>query len=300
MIPVTAENPGAARSGHDERADPIVERIAAVGVAERDPAEAEAAGDLGGDDGRGDEWLRVGALKSFIDGSLGARTAAFHQPYDDVPGCGLFMDTVEHWREWMVDADRACLQLITHAIGDRANTTLLDLYDTVIAANGPRDRRLRVEHAQHLRPDDIPRLAAIGAIASMQPQHAIDDGRWLERAIGHTRARTSYAWRSLRTAGTRLAFGSDWFVAPPVPLAGIHAATSGWRPDQHVTLDDALRGYTVEAAHASFEDTKKGRLSEGLLADIVVLSRDLFEKGALIQEAEVNATIVGGELIFAR
>jgi len=259
-----------------------------------------AAGDLGGDDGRGDDWLRVGGLKSFIDGSLGSRTAAFHQPYDDVPGDGLFMDTVEHWREWMIDADRACLQLITHAIGDRANTTLLDLYTEVTAANGARDRRLRVEHAQHLTPADIPRLAAIGAIASMQPQHAIDDGRWIERAIGHERARTSYAWRSLRNAGTRLAFGSDWFVAPPVPLAGIQAATSGWRPDQHITLEDALRGYTVEAAHASFEEGKKGRLSEGLLADIVVLDQDIFEKHARLEEARVEATIVGGELIFAR
>jgi predicted amidohydrolase YtcJ len=262
----------------------------------------------GGDDGRGDDWLHIGALKSFIDGSLGARTAAFHEPYADLPGeRGLLVASLDDLQRWMIAADRAGLQLITHAIGDRANTLLLDLYTEVVAANGPRDRRLRVEHAQHLRPADFGRFKPIGALASMQPYHAVDDGRWAERAIGADRAKTSYAWRTLLDRGTRLAFGSDWFVAPPVPLQGIAAAVTrrtldgthpeGWIAEQRIALDEALRAYTVEAAYAGFEEQRVGTIAPGLAADLVVLDRDLFQVPAEdIARARVTATIVAGEL----
>jgi predicted amidohydrolase YtcJ len=265
---------------------------------------------FGGDAGRGDGWLRIGALKSFVDGSLGARTAAFHEPYADLPDeLGLFVAAAHDLRRWMVDADRAGLQLIVHAIGDRANTVLLDLYSDVVAANGRRDRRLRVEHAQHLRAQDLPRFAALDAIASMQPYHAIDDGRWVERAIGRARAARSYAWRSLLDAGTRLAFGSDWFVAPPTPIEGIDAAVTrrtldgrhpdGWFPDQRIRLEDALRAYTVDAAFAGFQEGFTGRISPGFAADLVVLDRDLFRISAdELASARIAATLVAGEVVY--
>jgi predicted amidohydrolase YtcJ len=268
-----------------------------------------ASGDFGGADGRGDEWLRIGSLKSFVDGSLGARTAAFHEPYADRPDCGLLVNEPARLRAWMIDADAAGLQLTTHAIGDRANTLLLDLLADVAAANGGRDRRFRVEHAQHLRDADVPRFAALGAVVSMQPYHAIDDGRWAERAIGPARARLSYAWRTLAGTGARLAFGSDWFVAPATPLEGLDAAVNrrtldgrhpgGWIPDQRIDLDTALHAYTTGAAYAVFEEGLKGRLAPGCLADAVVIDRDLFAHPAgEIGRAAIAATIVGGTVVY--
>lgn len=273
-------------------------------------AAAIASGVLGGPDGRGDEWLRIGSLKSFVDGSLGARTAAFHEPYADRPDeCGLLVNDPDRLRRWMVDADTAGLQLATHAIGDRANTLLLDLLADVIRANGARDRRFRVEHAQHLRAADVPRFGALGATVSMQPYHAIDDGRWAERAIGAARLPCSYAWRSLADSGARLAFGSDWFVAPATPLEGLDAAVNrrtldgrhpaGWHSAQRLSLDEALHAYTTGAAYAVFEEGLKGRLAPGLLADVTVIDRDLFAFPAEeIPRASIAATIVGGTVVY--
>ena len=269
-----------------------------------------ASGAFGGPDGRGDDWVRIGSLKSFVDGSLGARTAAFHEAYADRPGdCGLLVNDPDQLRAWMVDADAAGLQLTTHAIGDRANTVLLDLLTDVARANGPRDRRFRVEHAQHLVASDVPRFGALGAIVSMQPYHAVDDGRWAERAIGPARTRLSYAWRSISNAGARLAFGSDWFVAPATPLEGIDAAVNrrtldgrhpdGWIRGERIGLDEALRAYTTGAAHAVFEEDRKGRLAPGLLADVTVIDRDLFANPSEeIARAAIAATIVGGRVIY--
>jgi hypothetical protein len=268
--------------------------------------------DLGGEDGRGDAWLRVGAVKGFVDGSLGSRTAAFHEPFNDAPGeCGLFVNDRDALRGWIAGADAAGLQPVVHAIGDRANTLLLDLFETAAATNGPRDRRFRVEHAQHLRPADIPRLGTLGVIASMQPYHAIDDGQWAERAIGAERAKTSFAWRSLLDAGARLAFGSDWFVAPPVPIDGLSAAVTrrtldgrhpaGWIPAERITLTEALRAYTADAAYASFEEHIKGRLAPGFLADVVVLDRNLFAlQPEHLADARVAMTVVGGRIVLER
>ena len=266
---------------------------------------------FGGPDGRGDEWLRVGALKGFVDGSLGSHTAAFHDPYSDAPGdCGLLVNDVAQLREWMTMADRAGLQLAIHAIGDRANTLLLDLFDDVRSRNGSRDRRGRVEHAQHLRPADVPRFRELGVIASMQPSHAIDDGRWAERVIGVERSQYSYPWKSLLDAGATIAFGSDWFVAPPTPLEGIaaavtrqrigHADPDGWIPSQRIALSQALLAYTSNGAYASFEENVKGRISPGFLADLVVLDRDLFPNVDEAAATRITATIVGGRLMFPR
>jgi predicted amidohydrolase YtcJ len=265
--------------------------------------------EYGGEDGRGDEWLRVGGLKGFVDGSLGSHTAAFHEPYDDARGDrGLLVNRPEELYAWIAGADRAGLHVMVHAIGDRANGLLLDIYERVAQENGPRDRRFRIEHAQHLAPADIPRFARQQVIASMQPYHAIDDGRWAEKYIGR-RIETTYAFRSLLDAQATLAFGSDWYVAPPTPLEGIYAAVTrrtldgkhpdGWVPAQKITVEDALRAYTVNAAYASFEENLKGVLAPGRLADFVVLERNIFEIPLEeIGEAGVRMTVVGGRLVY--
>jgi predicted amidohydrolase YtcJ len=260
--------------------------------------------------GRGDHWLKIGALKGFVDGSLGSHTAAMVDPYDDAPGDrGLFVNTPEDLYTWTRNADANDLHLIVHAIGDLAIKTQLDIYERVIADNGPRDRRFRIEHAQHLRAADVPRFAALGVIASMQPYHAIDDGRWAERLIGAERAKLTYACRSLLDAGARLAFGSDWFVAPPTPLEGIYAAVTrrtldgkrpgGWVPAQRITVEEALRAYTRDAAYAAFEDGATGSLTAGRRADFVVIDRDITRIAAdEIGHARVELTVVGGRVVY--
>ena len=261
--------------------------------------------------GRGDAWLRVGALKGFVDGSLGSHTAAMLEPFTDAPDDrGLFVNTPEDLHRWTRDADGVGLHLIVHAIGDLAIRTQLDIYEQVIDENGPKDRRFRIEHAQHLTAQDIPRFAQLGVIASVQPYHAIDDGRWAERVIGAERAKLTYAFRSLIDAGARLAFGSDWHVAPPVPLAAIHAAVTrrtldarhpdGWIPEQRITVQEALRAHTIDAAYASFEDTEKGSIARGKLADFVMLDRDVTRVPATeIAETRVMMTTVGGRVVFS-
>jgi len=270
--------------------------------------------------GRGDDWLRIGCLKGFVDGSLGSHTAAFLDPFSDAPDeRGLLVNEPADLRRWIAGADAAGLQVAVHAIGDRANRLLLDIYEEVAAREasrsttaGPRsaaERRFRIEHAQHIHPDDIPRLAELGVIASMQPYHAIDDGRWAESVIGPERSRTTYAFRSLLDAGARIAFGSDWFVAPPTPLAGIYAAVTrrtldggnpdGWVPEQKITVEEALAAYTRDAAYASFEEDVKGTLEPGKLADLVVLDRDITAiTPEEIADAAVRATIVGGRIVW--
>jgi predicted amidohydrolase YtcJ len=267
---------------------------------------------LGGDDGRGDAWLRAGVVKGFVDGSLGARTAAFHEPYGDAPdNRGLLVTDPGHLREWIIGADKAGLQCAIHAIGDCAIAMLLDTFEAATSRHGVRDRRFRIEHTQHLDPRDIPRIARLRVIASMQPSHLTEDGRWAEQVIGPARAAMTYACRSLHDAGVRLAFGSDWFVMPPVPIAGLAAAVTrrtsdgrhpgGWIPEQRIALDAALRAYTRDAAYASFEEHVKGQLTPGFLADIVVLDRDPFRMTAAeIDQCRVAMTIVGGEIVHER
>ena len=213
-------------------------------------------------------------------------------------------------RAWITAADAAGLHVMTHAIGDRAIRDLLDIYLDAVEANGERDRRFRIEHAQHIHPDDVARFAIQDVIASMQPYHAIDDGRWADRVIGEERARTTYAFRSLIDAGAHVAFGSDWYVAPATPLEGIYAAVTrrtlddahpeGWVPEQKVTVEESLRAYTAEGAYAAFEEDVKGRLVPGMLADMVLLEKDITAiPPEQIRDVRVLKTIVGGRVVHS-
>ncbi|RPI99130.1 MAG: amidohydrolase, partial [Candidatus Aminicenantes bacterium] len=238
----------------------------------------------------GGPYLQLAGLKAFMDGSLGSATAYFFEPYTDDPKTSgllhgqMFPEGI--MEERILAADRAGLQLAIHAIGDRANSLLLDMYEKAVAANGPRDRRWRVEHAQHMRPADIARFGRLGLVAAVQPYHAIDDGRWAEGKIGPERARTTYAFESLRRAGAVLAFGSDWTVAPMSPILGIYAAVTrrtldgkmpgGWIPEEKVTVEEAVRAYTASGAWVQFAEAAKGTIEAGKLADLVVLDRDIF------------------------
>jgi hypothetical protein len=265
--------------------------------------------------GRGDDQLWIGGVKGYVDGSAGSRTAYFFQPFSDSAGYSGLMQTAEaDLRAWIGGADSAGLHVAVHAIGDRANALLLDIFDSVARAHdvdGPRDRRFRTEHAQHLRPQEILRFGRIPVVASMQPYHAIDDGRWLDRRIGPARGRTTYAFRDLIDAGAPLAFGSDWTVAPLDPLLGIYAAVTrrtldgrhpgGWVPEQKITLGEALRAYTAGNAWALFAERKWGTLAPGYHADVVVLDRNLFALPPdSIPAARLRYTIVGGKVVYHR
>jgi len=259
--------------------------------------------------GSGDAWLRIGALKGFVDGSLGSHTAAMLEPFDDAPGDrGLFVNTPDDLYRWTASADAAGLHVIVHAIGDHAIRVQLDIFERVAREHGLRDRRFRIEHAQHIAPADMSRFAALQVIASAQPYHAIDDGRWAEQLIGHERAKGTYAFRSLLDSGARLAFGSDWFVAPATPLEGIYAAVTrrtlddrnprGWVPEQRIGVEDALTAYTSNAAFASFEEREKGTLARGMLADFVMIDRDITRiPPETIRDARVTMTVVGGRIV---
>ena len=260
--------------------------------------------------GRGDDWLRIGGLKGYVDGSLGSHTAAFLEPFTDAPADrGLLVNTAEDLEEWTASADAAGLQVAVHAIGDRAIRLQLDVFERVANRNGPRDRRFRVEHAQHIAPEDVARFGQLGVIASMQPYHAIDDGRWADRLIGARRSETTYAFRSLLDSSAKMAFGSDWFVAPPTPLEGIFAAVTrrtldgknpgGWVPGQKISVEEALHAYTSAAAFAAFNEASLGSLEPGKLGDLVVLDRDLFETPPEdLAKARVMLTMVGGRIVY--
>ncbi len=263
----------------------------------------------------GNDRLQIGGLKGFADGALGSGTAWFFQPYTNAPSNrGIASDELTNADRMFADmqgGDLAGLQLITHAIGDRANHTILDMYQRLEQQDGPQDRRLRIEHAQHLLPADIPRFARLHVIASMQPYHAIDDGRWAEKSIGPARLKTSYAFRSLLDAGTVLAFGSDWPTAPMVPLMGIYAAATrrtldgknprGWIPAQKISVAEAVHAYTMGSAYAQFAELSKGSIEVGKLADMVVLSADIFHIDPVqIQTTKVDTTIFDGKVIYQR
>jgi predicted amidohydrolase YtcJ len=259
--------------------------------------------------GSGNEWLRIGGVKGFVDGSLGARTAAMSEPYSDSPGeRGLMLDEPEQMYEWLAGADAAGLQLMVHAIGDRAVTTLLDAFERLEKENGRRDRRLRMEHAQHILPSDLSRFSRLDVIASMQPSHLVDDGCRIERMLGRERAAASFPFRSLLDKGARLVFGSDWFVAEPSPLEGICAAVTrrtadgknpdGWIPAEKLTVDEALASFTTQGAYASFDETMKGRVAPGFLADLVVLDCDPRRvQPEEIARIDVALTLCGGEAV---
>jgi predicted amidohydrolase YtcJ len=276
-----------------------------------------------------DKWLKCGGAKIFADGSLGSHTAAFTEPYTDDPSAtGLLMDDTAAMQAQVITADSAGLQVVIHAIGDRANHIVLDMYEKAMKVNGPRDRRFRIEHAQHLLPADLPRFRQLGVIPSMQPWHLTDDGRWADKVIGPERIKTTYCFRSLLDAGALLAFGSDWCVAPPVPLEGIQAAVtrqllgavvipakassvipakagtpsqtqnSAWVPSEKITVKEALTAYTINAAYASFDEERKGTLEPGKLADFVILDQDIFTvHPESISDVKVVMTVVGGRVV---
>ncbi len=264
------------------------------------------------EEGNGDDRLFWGGLKGFVDGSLGSTTAWFYAPYDDAPGTsGLVVtDTAELTRS-IIAGDSAGLHVVIHAIGDRANDWLLDAFAEARRINGPSDRRFRIEHAQHLTRDAIRRLAADAVIASMQPYHAIDDGRWAEKRIGPERIKTTYAFRSLLDAGGRLAFGSDWTVAPIDPLRGVYAALTrrtidganpgGWVPEERISVAEAVTAYTADAAYACHREDVLGDLRPGKYADLAVLSADIFTiDPAEVENVTVDLTIVEGEVAYRR
>ena len=259
--------------------------------------------------------LSIGNLKAFADGALGSATAWMDTPFTNNPAkSGLsspdLMD-LEPFYDSLRQADRAGLQISIHAIGDRANRTILDLYERLEKENGPADRRLRIEHVQHLHPEDYARFGKLEVIASMQPYHAIDDGRWAETAIGPERIRSSYAWKSLLNAGATLAFGSDWPVAPLDPVMGIYAAATrrtldgknpgGWIPEQRIGVAQAVHAYTMGSAFAEHQEKVKGSIEPGKLADLVVLSNDIFSiPPETIGETRVDMTIFDGKVIYER
>jgi predicted amidohydrolase YtcJ len=263
----------------------------------------------------GSPWLRLGAVKGYADGSLGSTTAYFFEPYADAPGTrGLLSDEMQdvgEIRTRLRAADHARLQLCMHAVGDAGISRMLDLYGEIVASNGERDRRFRIEHAQHIAPRDFDRFAALKVIASVQPYHAIDDGRWAERRIGAERIKTTYAFRTLLDEGVRLALGTDWTVAPLNPMLTLHAATTratldgrhpdGWVPEQKITIREAMVAYTIGSAFAEFQEADKGTIARGKLADFVILSGDIFSiPPAQIKDVHVLRTVVGGKVVHQR
>lgn len=262
----------------------------------------------------GDAWLRRGLLKGYADGTLGSRSAWMLEPFsDDASTSGVARYTLEELRSLVGAADSAGLQVMVHAIGDRANRVLLDTYAQVANASD-RPRRHRVEHAQILHPADVPRFAEIGVVASMQPTHATSDMRWVEERIGSDRAeRGAYAWRSLLDAGAALAFGTDFAVEPMRPIEGLFSAVTrqsreepdsppgGWLPDQRLTMEEAIRAYTAGSAYAEFQENVKGTLEPGMLADLVVWDRNLFTTPPEeLLAASPDMTVVDGWIVFER
>ena len=269
--------------------------------------------DLGAETELGNDYIRIGGVKGFMDGSLGSSTAKMFDPYlIDKSNTGVYVTPRETMQQWIIDADAARLSVCVHAIGDRANAELLDFFAEAARKNGPRDRRFRIEHAQHLRAEDFQRFKQIDVIASVQPYHIIDDGRWAEGRIGAKRCSTSYANKSLLDAGARLAFGSDWPVAPLDPILGIDAAVNrrtldgknpnGWFPEQKISVKEAIEAFTLGSAYAGFEEKDRGSISVGKLADIVVLDRDILDpkEKDRIAETKVVLTVVGGTIVFEK
>ena len=267
--------------------------------------------DAGVHAGSGSEMIRLGSLKGFADGSLGSSTALFFEKYLNEDTYGLPGDALADGRleRWMTSADSARLQLSIHAIGDSANSLILGIFARIAGKNPPWDRRFRIEHAQHISPEDFSRFRALNVIACVQPYHAIDDGRWAAGRIGEERCKTTYAFRTFLDNGVRICFGSDWTVAPISPVLGIYAAVtrrttdganpSGWHPEQKISVAEAIRGYTIDAAYAAFEENEKGSITTGKMADFTVLEDDILAiDPAAIENVQVAMTILGGKIVY--
>jgi len=262
--------------------------------------------------GFGDDWVRIGGVKYFADGSMGAGTAAFYEPYTDDPTTsGLLVHSPDELEKLVFDADAAGFQVEVHAIGDRANTLVLDIAEKLIEARGQKDRRFRIEHAQVVREADKKRFASLGVIASIQPSHCIDDMRWAEKRIGRARCEIAYDFKSFVDAGARIAFGTDWYVEPLNPMLGLYAAVTrqftdgtppgGWFPEERISLEQAVSFYTLGSAYAEFAEARKGSIETGKLADLVVLSSNIFETAPReILTTVPILTVVGGRVVYER
>jgi predicted amidohydrolase YtcJ len=262
--------------------------------------------------GYGDDLIRMGSLKAFADGSLGSSTAWFFDKYNqDTTTYGLPMDIITNgeMEKWCTDADLHHLQISVHAIGDRANSYMLDLFSKIEKENPKWDRRFRIEHAQHVRFQDIPKFAELGVIASVQPYHCIDDGVWAEKRIGPERIKYTYPFKFFLEAGVNVCFGTDWYVAPLNPLLGLYAAVTrrtlddknlnGWIPEQKISIEDAIKCYTLNSAYAGFEENIKGSIEVGKLADLIVLSEDILTIDPVnIKDAQVLMTVFDGKIIY--
>jgi predicted amidohydrolase YtcJ len=260
--------------------------------------------------GTTDPWLKTGALKGFLDGALGSRTAAMLAPYSDDPSTsGILTNDPEKFRAMAIERDKAGFQINFHAIGDRANRVALDIFEAVAKANRPRDRRDRIEHAQVIAPEDLPRFAKLNVIASMQPSHETTDMRWAGQRIGPDRAKGAYAWASLLKSGAHLAFGTDYDVEPINPMRGLYACVTrelpeggpagGWEPQEKISLADCIRAYTSGSAYAQFEEGKKGELKAGEYADFIILSDDLTKiPPQQYTKVQVLRTVVGGRVVY--
>ena len=261
---------------------------------------------------RDGNWIRFGYLKGFIDGTLGSGTALFFDPYVDAPEkTGLPQMPYEDLEKLVVTLDKAGFQIGIHAIGDKANYWVLNAYEKAQRVNGKRDSRHRIEHAQVLHDDDIPRFAELGVIASMQPTHCITDKRFAEKRIGQNRCKGAYAWQRLLDANAMIAFGTDYPVEPIDPLEGLYAAVTrkdragepgdGWFPDQKLSMEKAIELYTLGSAYAEFTEDRKGMIRKGHLADVVIFNEDLMTiPHDQIMSAKVDYTIVGGKVVYKR
>ncbi|NNE70418.1 MAG: amidohydrolase family protein, partial [Rhodothermales bacterium] len=260
--------------------------------------------------GAGDDFLTVRSIKRSIDGALGPHGAWLLEPYSDKPeSAGLNTSEVSSIEETARVAIENGLQLNVHAIGDRANREVLDLYEATFGGPDDQDRRRRIEHAQHLHPDDIPRFAELGVIAAMQGVHATSDGPWVHEKLGEERAREgAYVWRSLLDSGAVVTNGTDAPVEDVDPIASYYATVSRvvrdgsvFYPEQRMTRMEALRSYTLSNAYAAFEEDIKGSLTPGKLADITVLSQDILQvEESDIPDTRVEMTIVGGQIRYRR
>ncbi|HYL86298.1 MAG TPA: amidohydrolase family protein [Candidatus Angelobacter sp.] len=260
--------------------------------------------------GTKDPWLKTGALKAVTDGALGSRTAAMLEPYNDDPSTtGIFTYDPDKLQAMAIQRDKAGFQLNFHAIGDRANRIALDVFEAVAKANGPRDRRDRIEHAQVVAPMDFQRFKQLNVIASMQPAHQTTDMRWAEDRIGSERTKGAYAWATMLRNGVHLAFGTDYPVELVSPFRGLYACVTrerpdggpknGWEPQERISLEDCIRAYTSGSAYGQFEEGKKGELKQGEYADFIILSDDLTKiPPAQYTKVHVVRTVVGGKMVY--
>jgi predicted amidohydrolase YtcJ len=270
--------------------------------------------------------IRITAVKGYVDGTLGSRTAAMLAPFDDDPhNSGIPRMSQEELTSKVVALDQAGFQVTLHAIGDKANRMALNAYETafkraIIICPPPKrpgsvktlhGTRHRVEHAQVVAPSDFKRFAQFGIIASMQPSHAISDKRWAQDRLGEYRVLGAYSWHTFMAHGVHVPFGTDWPIEPISPYLGLYAAVTrqsieglppgGWWPEERLSIEDAIRNYTAEGAYASFEERDKGQVAAGMLADLVVHSKDLLTvKPSEILQAEPDLTIFDGRIVYER